>query len=704
MIGRGQTSWAIAGVEDVFPGVGFYEWRIAEDRLIWSAELTRMYGLSGCPDAEPGFLSLVHPDDRLRVEAETSAFLESGDSYAHEFRIVRPDGGVRLVHDRGVVERDGDGRAAVLRGLNVDVTSVRPAGVDAPDAGPAGRALGDYVLDVKKRSSRWSPDLARLLGRPETEAPPTLEAAIAGVTLADRERVRGEMDAAMRQIGPFCLEYRIEAAPDDIRWVEDHGRTIGPIDPETGLARTVSGTLIDITKRKQAEDRLAEREAQLRLFIEHAPAAMALFDTDMRYVAFSRRYVSDYGLDPDIDLIGRSHYEIFPEVPDHWRVIHQRVLAGAELCQDEETFRRADGREDVLHWSMAPWVRADGTIGGAALFSEVVTARVAERRALAESEGRLAAAVRAGRLGIHDFDPATGHIEWDGTTRELWGVGDDEPVTYETFATGVLPEDLPAVEKAVADALDPAGAGSFEAVYRVANRQTGAIRWVRADGIATFEDGRAARLIGTVCDVTARKQAEQRVQDLLLEVNHRSKNMLTLVQAIARQTARNDDGTFLERFERRLAALAAAQDLLVAKDWGGIPVAELIRNQLDHLGELGERVHLDGPEAILTPEAAQALDMALHELSTNAVKYGALSNNQGAVDLDWQIDPSANRLSISWTERGGPPVSPPSRRGFGTQVISRIVRSSLGGSVDIAYHPEGLAWHLACRAGCLLNS
>ncbi len=553
------------------PGVGRYEWQVAEDRLTWSPELIELYGLTNHPDAEPGFLSLVHPDDRVRVEAEIAAYLGEGESYSHEFKIVCPDGTIRLIHDRGVIERDADGRALALRGLNVDITTSREGSAEASPGGPAFSILGDYRFDVSSRTSRWSASLARLLNRPAIAPDPTLDLAISRISLADRERVAREMEAAMRRIGPFRLEYRIEIAPGDCRWVEDRGETIGPIDQQTGLARTVAGTLVDITAQKRAEDRLA-------------------------------------------------------------------------------------------------------------------------------------AALRAGGLGIHDFDPQTGQIEWDLTTRRLWGVEDDEPINYETFATGIVPEDLPHVEQAIVAALDPDGGGSYEATYRVKQRGTGAVRWVRADGAVTFQDGRAVRLVGTVCDITARKEAEQRIQDLLLEANHRSKNLLTLVQAIARQSARSNADTFIMEFERRLTALSKAQELLVGNHWGGVPLAELVRTQLDHLGEIETRVHLDGPVATLTPDAAQALGMALHELSTNAVKYGALSNSDGRVTLSWSLDSSGQRLSVRWTEHGGPPVSAPTRRGFGTEVIDRIARASLGGSVEIVYHPLGLAWYLDCRAGCLLET
>src|SRR5262249_21275830 len=152
-----------------------------------------------------------------------------------------------------------------------------------------------------------------------------------------------------------------------------------------------SNIIRDITDRKRAETQLAEREAQLAMFVEHAPAVVAMFDDKMRYLAASRRYISDFRLPPDTKLIGRSHYEIFPEIPPRWREVQARVLAGEELAQEEDPFTRQDGRIDWCRWLMKPWYTADGRIGGALLFSEVVTEQVAVRRALADSEVRFRA-------------------------------------------------------------------------------------------------------------------------------------------------------------------------------------------------------------------------------------------------------------------------------------------------------------------------
>ncbi len=176
-------------------------------------------------------------------------------------------------------------------------------------------------------------------------------------------------------------------------------------------------------------------------------------------------------------------------------------------------------------------------------------------------------------------------------------------------------------------------------------------------------------------DITELKRQEEQISLLMREVNHRSKNILTLVQAIARQTAASRPADFLRRFDERVRALAASQDLLVKSEWTGADLAQLIRSQLAHFKDfIDARIALNGPDLVVTTPAAQALGMALHELATNAGKYGALSNANGQIRIDWNLvrDGSDDMFVMCWRERGGPLVQEPEIKGFGTTVICRM--------------------------------
>jgi two-component sensor histidine kinase len=202
-------------------------------------------------------------------------------------------------------------------------------------------------------------------------------------------------------------------------------------------------------------------------------------------------------------------------------------------------------------------------------------------------------------------------------------------------------------------------------------------------------------VVASVVDVSERLQREEQIRMLLREVNHRSKNMLGVVQSIARHTAAADGVEFAQRFSERVRALGASQDLLINSDWRGAEMAQLVRSQLGHYKDLiGTRIQANGPGIRVGAAAAQTIGMALHELATNAGKYGALSNSTGTISIDWQV--TSERLIITWTERGGPTVSPPVRRGFGMTVIEPLAKMGLSGDVHLAFATEGLQWRLDC--------
>jgi PAS domain S-box-containing protein len=211
----------------------------------------------------------------------------------------------------------------------------------------------------------------------------------------------------------------------------------------------------------------------------------------------------------------------------------------------------------------------------------------------------------------------------------------------------------------------------------------------------------ASEIVGVnvvVEDITDRKKHEEQILLLMREVNHRAKNMLGVVQAIARHTATLHPEDFVQRFSERLQALAMSQDLLIKNEWQGTDLTELVRAQLAHFKDLIDtRVLLAGPSVRLSPAATQTIGMALHELATNAGKYGALSNTYGQVEISWKVyEPGEPRLAMSWIESGGPPVFTPLRRGFGSTVVESMAQMGLSADVQLVYATSGLQWRLDC--------
>lgn len=223
----------------------------------------------------------------------------------------------------------------------------------------------------------------------------------------------------------------------------------------------------------------------------------------------------------------------------------------------------------------------------------------------------------------------------------------------------------------------------------------------------------SGEIVGLTCasvDVTDRKEGEAHLRLLLRELTHRSKNLLAVIQAMARQTARHAGSTesFLTQFSARLQALAASHDLLVRESWHGASLPELIRSQLAvYLDRDDAPVSMEGPDVALKPEAAQSLGLALHELSSNAARFGALSVPDGRVTINWKRSGSGgagDTLEFDWQEQSGPKVRARRKQGFGSMVIERNLARSLDAKVDLTFAPDGLRCHLVIPASHFLDS
>jgi PAS domain S-box-containing protein len=246
------------------------------------------------------------------------------------------------------------------------------------------------------------------------------------------------------------------------------------------------------------------------------------------------------------------------------------------------------------------------------------------------------------------------------------------------------------------------------ATREIAIGSDGAMRWFDLN-VEPFrsESGEVVGLTCAAIDITRRKESDAHLRLLMRELTHRSKNLLAVIQAMARQTAKFADSTdgFLDQFNARLHALAASHDLLVAESWHGAALDELIRSQLSEpLRHPPSVVRLSGPPIVLKPEAAQSLGLALHELMENAEKHGALLAEEGRVDISWRRMPAAEGLGLEliWAESGGPPVKSPAQAGFGTMVIDHNLARSLEAQVSLAYETKGLCCRIVLPVNHLL--
>jgi PAS domain S-box-containing protein len=234
--------------------------------------------------------------------------------------------------------------------------------------------------------------------------------------------------------------------------------------------------------------------------------------------------------------------------------------------------------------------------------------------------------------------------------------------------------------------------------------KNGEYRWFLSRAKPIRNDaGEIVQWFGTNTDITDQREQAEQIRLLLMEVNHRSKNMLTTIQALARRSAPDEEG-FLARFEDRVRSLAVNQDILVGREWREVPVQDLVREQLAFISEAPGELRVSGPDLALTPRTAEVIGMALHELATNSLKYGALSAAEGHVIIGWDRGMNDAGFSIWWREGGGPSVVEPERSGFGTTLIRDVPRHNLDAEVALNYHSGGVCWELKCGQGALVTS
>jgi PAS domain S-box-containing protein len=321
-----------------------------------------------------------------------------------------------------------------------------------------------------------------------------------------------------------------------------------------------------------------------------------------------------------------------------------------------------------------------------------VAARTGELEAsttrLMDSEQRRSLALMAGNMGSWEWDATSDKLTWDDGQYRICGVDPENyPVTVKSAKALIHPDDFDGLVAASTQVL---GNGKpFQSEFRV-RRPGGEIRWCIGTAIATVDtEGRTLRITGVTVDMTERKRAEERQLLLAREVDHRAKNALTLVQSILRLTRAGDIDEYVEAVEGRIKALSRAHTILSHARWEGADLGSLVDEELAPYAGLGsDQVVVTGPNAFLDPSTAQALALALHELASNAAKYGSLSRGHGRLSIAWGIE--NDRLTLSWVESGGPRVQRPATSGFGTKIILGSIERQLQGTVAFEWRPDGL--------------
>lgn len=332
--------------------------------------------------------------------------------------------------------------------------------------------------------------------------------------------------------------------------------------------------------------------------------------------------------------------------------------------------------------------------------TETLTATVEElasgKIALEASDKRLRMALDASGMGIWEWDCDTDAIVWDEAQKRILGVNDETPEPNgREFVQRIYPDDRSDFENAVRGlTLD---GPKLDREYRVF-RYDGALRWVAVRASLVQGPAKDKRIVGVMYDITDDKTRTDQTGTLLREISHRSKNMLALILAMARLTARgaSDVTTHLREFSLRIAGLSASQDLIVDSNWVGVKLSDLVIAEAKAIAhDRSTRVHVSGPVIRVTPEAAQTLGMAFAELTLNAMEHGALATANGVVDVSWSVSDSDD-LTVTWIESGGPKAASKPVRGYGLSVVENLAGRSLSAASSVVFAEDGVRWTLHC--------
>jgi PAS domain S-box-containing protein len=463
--------------------------------------------------------------------------------------------------------------------------------------------------------------------------------------------------------------------------------------------------MFDLTEQRRLEEALRRNQEDMRLRLAElealyfsAPLGLAMVDKDLNFVRANEALAEIHGI-PAADHIGRFVFDVCPNVRDHVEPLFRQVLSTGEPVRNVEfhgEMARTPGVSRDCLEQIYPLRGLGGDISGIGVIVEDITERKKVQVELAATNVALQRTLDLLFLALRTAGVSV--FTQDRDLRYLWIGGDyfacDPQAAVGALDGDILPLELIAPMSSLKQRVFASGeAASADLPYH----KDGKTHWCNIHVEPwTSQGGTVQALLGAVSDVTGRKATEQHIRTLLSELAHRSKNLLTVIQVMARRSVSPGmpSTAFVDSFIERLSGLAQSHDLLAREDWRGISMLELVTSQIGHLhtGVTG-RLIVEGPDVVLTPVAAQNLGMAIHELSTNAVKYGALSAIGGQVRINWSIykdGDGSDRMRLSWIERGGPPVKEPQRRGFGRFVIEAIAARALSGTVELRFEPEGV--------------
>ncbi len=526
----------------------------------------------------------------------------------------------------------------------------------------------------------------------------------------DRQMVQSAVQAAIDGRTVFELEHRIRLPDGNI------GHMVSRAAPLLAPDGTVSewfGSGTDVTAPRQAAEKLRATEERLRRFGEASRDVLWIRDADsLQWVYLSPAFETIYGLGREQALTGDNYRRwldlVMAEDRPRTEAMIARVRGGDHVTFDHRVIRPGDGGIRWLRNTDFPIPDATGRIAFIGGISHDTTEARRVQDALQSSSDRLGIAVKVARLGLWDWDLETGQIHWSDEhyLMEGYAVGEVTP-SYEAWLRRIHPEDRGETEAALHEAM--ADGSDFVSEFRTLHPD-GSVHWIAGRGRFFYDaEGRPVRMVGAMMDVTGQREWQERQKVLLAELQHRTRNLMGVIRSIADKTARasTDLGDFQHRFRDRLDALARVQGLLSRlSDHDRVAFDELVRAEIAVMGGPASQVTLTGPSEVrLRSSTVQVLAMALHELATNAVKYGALAQPAGRLQISWWLEPMPGNgdpwLHVDWRERGitMPGAAPPGSGqgsggqgsgGQGRELIERGLPYQLKAKTSFTLGPDGV--------------
>ena len=658
------------------------------------------YDYTGLPAGQTGeasWMGVIHPNYREATRQAWLAAAASGRPYEVEFPLCRADGQYRWFLSRAQPVQDGDGVVRSWIGTSLDIHERKVAESrfeTLTELAPAMIWFGNPDGSLSYFNDRWY----AYTGQTPAEALPM--GWDRPVHPDDLPGLRQAWEDARAREDVYDTVARLRRRDGAYRWFLIRAE---PLRDAGGAVVGWLGSNSDIHDRRQAEEELRNAREQMRLAVDATGSGVFDYDLVSDVLSWDVRTRSFFGLGPD-DPVNLDVY---------LARLHPDDREEADKAVADAVDPNGAGIYDITYRTLSPedgverWVSAKGQtlfengrpvrlIG----FARDVTESRRAEQALRETEERYRLAARATNDAIWDWNLASDHIRWNEAVQHMFGYAPDEVGPSGDWWTSHIH----------ADDRERVKAGIYAVIDDHTEHWTDEYRFLRADGsyahildrgyVLRDGSGRAVRMIGAMLDISERKRAEEHQRLLTGELQHRVKNTLAMIQAIASQTFRNaaDMDEAREAFSARLISLGRAHDILTQSSWTEAPIADVVDGALAvHRGGSAHRIRTSGSNVRLAAKPALALALALHELATNAVKYGALANEVGTVDLRWHVvhESEAPRFCLTWSEQGGPPIlAQPARRGFGSRLIERSFAAEVGGEVRLTYAPTGLVCQL----------